>query len=106
MFSESWPKTVSGLPSTSGTTASVAFIRKGKIYIGHVGDSSIVLGYQDEGWLKICKNSDFALLNTHRHFELVGVISSCFQCLPDIRLGVILISCPKPVRMYNVIQAL
>jgi protein phosphatase 1D len=32
----------------SGTTASVAFIRKGKIYIGHVGDSSIVLGYQDE----------------------------------------------------------
>lgn len=52
MFSESWPKTVSGLPSTSGTTASVAFIRKGKIYIGHVGDSSIVLGYQDEGWLK------------------------------------------------------
>ncbi|XP_021921764.1 uncharacterized protein LOC110830790 isoform X2 [Zootermopsis nevadensis] len=46
---ESWPKTVSGLPSTSGTTASVAFIRKGKIYIGHVGDSSIVLGYQDEG---------------------------------------------------------
>ncbi|XP_069700977.1 protein phosphatase 1D isoform X2 [Periplaneta americana] len=46
---ESWPKTASGLPSTSGTTASVAFIRKGKIYIGHVGDSSIVLGYQDEG---------------------------------------------------------
>ncbi|KAJ9576769.1 hypothetical protein L9F63_025334 [Diploptera punctata] len=46
---ESWPKTASGLPSTSGTTASVAFIRKGKIYIGHVGDSSIVLGYQEEG---------------------------------------------------------
>jgi hypothetical protein len=49
IFSESWPKTVYGLPSTSGTTASVAFIRKGKIYIGHVGDSSIVLGYQEEG---------------------------------------------------------
>ncbi|PSN41293.1 Protein phosphatase 1D [Blattella germanica] len=46
---ESWPKTASGLPSTSGTTASIAFIRKGKIYIGHVGDSSIVLGYQEEG---------------------------------------------------------
>jgi len=88
MFSESWPKTVSGLPSTSGTTASVAFIRKGKIYIGHVGDSSIVLGYQDEGWLKICKNSDFALPDPERHVELVGFISSfctCFQCLPDIR---------------------
>jgi hypothetical protein len=52
IFSESWPKTVYGLPSTSGTTASVAFIRKGKIYIGHVGDSSIVLGYQDEGLLE------------------------------------------------------
>jgi len=88
MFSESWPKTVSGLPSTSGTTASVAFIRKGKIYIGHVGDSSIVLGYQDEGWLKIRKNSEFALPNTYKHVELVGLTSSfctCFQCLPDIR---------------------
>ncbi|CAH0549544.1 unnamed protein product [Brassicogethes aeneus] len=44
---EKWPKTASGLPSTAGTTASVAFIRKGKIYIGHVGDSGIILGYQD-----------------------------------------------------------
>ncbi|XP_044762867.1 protein phosphatase 1D [Coccinella septempunctata] len=41
-----WPKTPSGLPSTAGTTASVAFIRRGKIYVGHVGDSGIVLGYQ------------------------------------------------------------
>lgn len=44
-----WPKTSSGLPSTAGTTASVAFIRRGKIYIGHVGDSGIVLGYQEAG---------------------------------------------------------
>ncbi|XP_075983481.1 protein phosphatase 2C [Anticarsia gemmatalis] len=43
---EKWPKTVTGLPSTAGTTASIAFIRRGKIYIGHVGDSAIVLGYQ------------------------------------------------------------
>ncbi|KAK9876475.1 hypothetical protein WA026_012788 [Henosepilachna vigintioctopunctata] len=43
---EKWPKTASGLPSTAGTTASVAFIRRGKIYVGHVGDSGIVLGYQ------------------------------------------------------------
>ncbi|XP_067119373.1 uncharacterized protein Pp2C1 [Centruroides vittatus] len=42
-----WPKTMSGLPSTSGTTASVAFIRRGKMYIGHVGDSRIILGCQD-----------------------------------------------------------
>ena len=45
--SEKWPKTASGLPSTAGTTASIAFIRRGKIYIGHVGDSAIVLGVQD-----------------------------------------------------------
>ncbi|XP_011301478.1 serine/arginine repetitive matrix protein 2 [Fopius arisanus] len=46
---DKWPRTASGLPSTAGTTASIAFIRKGKIYIGHVGDSAIILGYQDEG---------------------------------------------------------
>ena len=45
---EKWPTTSAGLPSTAGTTASVAFIRRGKIYVGHVGDSGIVLGYQDE----------------------------------------------------------
>ncbi|KAK0167541.1 hypothetical protein PV327_004927 [Microctonus hyperodae] len=45
---DKWPRTASGLPSTAGTTASIAFIRKGKIYIGHVGDSGIVLGYQDD----------------------------------------------------------
>ncbi|KAL6257574.1 hypothetical protein P5V15_011149 [Pogonomyrmex californicus] len=46
---DKWPRTASGLPSTAGTTASIAFIRKGKIYIGHVGDSAIILGYQEEG---------------------------------------------------------
>lgn len=45
---DKWPRTASGLPSTAGTTASIAFIRKGKIYIGHVGDSAIILGYQVE----------------------------------------------------------
>jgi len=44
---DKWPKTPSGLPSTSGTTASVAFVRRGKLYIGHVGDSGIVMGYED-----------------------------------------------------------
>jgi protein phosphatase 1D len=33
----------------SGTTTSVAFIRKGKLYLSHVGESSILLVYQDEG---------------------------------------------------------
>jgi protein phosphatase 1D len=46
-YLDKWPRTASGLPSTAGTTASIAFIRKGKIYIGHVGDSGIVLGYQE-----------------------------------------------------------
>lgn len=41
---DKWAKTSSGLPSTSGCTASVVFIRGNKIYIGHVGDSAIVLG--------------------------------------------------------------
>ena len=45
---EKWPKTVSGLPSTAGTTASIAFIRRGKIYVGHVGDSAIVLGFENK----------------------------------------------------------
>lgn len=48
-----WPKTMSGLPSTSGTTASITFIRRGKLYIGHVGDSRIVLGCESmdgENW--------------------------------------------------------
>ncbi|KAM7346694.1 protein phosphatase 2C [Cochliomyia hominivorax] len=45
---DKWPKTANGLPSTAGTTATVAFIRREKIYIGHVGDSGIVLGYQNE----------------------------------------------------------
>ena len=48
LFIEKWPKTANGLPSTAGTTATVAFIRREKIYIGHVGDSGIVLGYQNE----------------------------------------------------------
>lgn len=41
---DSWPKTISGLPSTAGTTASVVFIKGRKMYIAHVGDSSVVLG--------------------------------------------------------------
>lgn len=50
---ETWPRTATGLPSTSGTTATIAFIRRGKIYIGHVGDSCIVLGYQEKGTILI-----------------------------------------------------
>uniref|UniRef100_A0A915D0B8 PPM-type phosphatase domain-containing protein n=1 Tax=Ditylenchus dipsaci TaxID=166011 RepID=A0A915D0B8_9BILA len=34
-----WPD-----PNMPGTTASCAFLRKGKIYIGHVGDSAVIKG--------------------------------------------------------------
>jgi protein phosphatase 1D len=47
--SRKWPKSLSGHTSTAGTTASVAFLRGKKLYIGHVGDSGIVLGCQDPG---------------------------------------------------------
>ncbi|XP_030633158.1 protein phosphatase, Mg2+/Mn2+ dependent, 1Da [Chanos chanos] len=43
-----WPKTLTGLPSTSGTTASVVVIRGNRMYIAHVGDSAVVLGVQDD----------------------------------------------------------
>lgn len=46
---EFWPKTHAGFSSTSGTTASIAFIKNGRLFIGHVGDSKIVLGQCDEG---------------------------------------------------------
>lgn len=43
-FTDTWPKTRHGLPSTSGTTVSVVIVRGKKLYIAHVGDSSIALG--------------------------------------------------------------
>ncbi|KPP69835.1 protein phosphatase 1D-like [Scleropages formosus] len=42
-----WPKTLMGLPSTSGTTASVVVIRGGCMYVAHVGDSAVVLGVRE-----------------------------------------------------------
>ncbi|KAM4046711.1 protein phosphatase 1D [Anomaloglossus baeobatrachus] len=42
-----WPKTLTGLPSTSGTTASVIIIRGDKLYVAHVGDSGVVFGLQN-----------------------------------------------------------
>lgn len=41
-----WPKTMTGLPSTSGTTASVVLLRGNKLYVAHVGDSGVVFGLQ------------------------------------------------------------
>lgn len=46
---DGWPNTLSGLPSTAGTPASVAVICNEKIYTGHVGDSRILFSYQTKG---------------------------------------------------------
>ncbi|KAJ8257095.1 hypothetical protein COCON_G00192470 [Conger conger] len=43
-----WPKTLTGLPSTSGTTASVVVIRGDRMFVAHVGDSGVVLGVRDQ----------------------------------------------------------
>uniref|UniRef100_A0AAV2J230 DNA 5'-3' helicase n=1 Tax=Knipowitschia caucasica TaxID=637954 RepID=A0AAV2J230_KNICA len=43
-----WPRTLTGLPSTSGTTASVVVIRGDRMYVAHVGDSAVVLGVEDQ----------------------------------------------------------
>ncbi|XP_038145129.1 protein phosphatase 1D-like isoform X1 [Cyprinodon tularosa] len=43
-----WPKTITGLPSTSGTTASVIVIRGVHMYVAHVGDSAVVVGVKEE----------------------------------------------------------
>jgi len=45
--------------STAGSTASVLFLKNDKIYIGHVGDSAIVMGLQEDmdnksGWSSSC----------------------------------------------------
>lgn len=67
---DKWPKTSSGLPSTAGTTASIAFIRRGKIYVGHVGDSGIVLGFQKDKEVpessEICKWGATSLTEDHK----------------------------------------
>uniref|UniRef100_A0A1A7XC94 Protein phosphatase 1D magnesium-dependent, delta isoform b n=1 Tax=Iconisemion striatum TaxID=60296 RepID=A0A1A7XC94_9TELE len=42
-----WPKTITGLPSTSGTTASVVVIRGVHMYVAHVGDSAVVVGVKE-----------------------------------------------------------
>ncbi|XP_008330414.1 protein phosphatase 1D-like [Cynoglossus semilaevis] len=42
-----WPKTITGLPSTSGTTASVIVIRGDHMYVAHVGDSAVVVGVKE-----------------------------------------------------------
>ncbi len=53
--SAEWPKTLTGLPSTSGTTASVVVIRGDCMFVAHVGDSSVVLGVREDPADKVIK---------------------------------------------------
>ncbi|XP_037958791.1 protein phosphatase 1D-like [Teleopsis dalmanni] len=46
MARSSWP-TQNGFRCRAGTTASVLFVHNKKVYIAHVGDSSLVMGYYD-----------------------------------------------------------
>lgn len=58
---DSWRKTASGLPSTAGTTASVVIIKGKKMYIAHVGDSSVVLARKlrnKEEWSAVAVTKD------------------------------------------------
>ncbi|CAJ0580646.1 unnamed protein product, partial [Mesorhabditis spiculigera] len=66
-----WDKTGSGYRSTAGTTASVAIIKNGKLYVGHVGDSQITLGkryrFQDVKTNTVqCVTSGFAITEDHK----------------------------------------
>ncbi|VDK83715.1 unnamed protein product [Litomosoides sigmodontis] len=49
---DNWPLTSSGYTSTAGTTASCTFIRRGKIFTGHVGDSAVILGEMNNDEIK------------------------------------------------------
>lgn len=42
-----WPKTVMGHPCTAGTTAALVIIRGNKLYVAHVGDSAVFMGYTE-----------------------------------------------------------
>ncbi|XKL65037.1 hypothetical protein PGB90_005123 [Kerria lacca] len=81
-YHETWPRIATGLPSTSGTTATVAFIKKGKIYIGHVGDSCIVLGYQDKGdFWSYNSASDKFVVSPEPDVSVHPVDVESFRCL-------------------------
>ncbi|XP_045171809.2 uncharacterized protein LOC123533902 [Mercenaria mercenaria] len=63
---DKWPRTASGLPSTAGTTASICIIKNSKLYIGHVGDSAIVLGCNESKSDKIVRPKAKLLTKEHK----------------------------------------
>lgn len=81
-----WSKTNTVLPSTAGTTASVLFIKNGKYYTGHVGDSRIVIS-QEHDESKMCIATQ--LTNDHKP-ELASEITRINRAGGEVRdkLGV------------------
>lgn len=76
-ISDNWPRTPSGLPSTSGTTASIAIIKQGKLYIGHAGDSGIVLGC-DEGPRNAIYMKPKCLTKVNLKISLLSILHESF----------------------------
>lgn len=63
---DKWPKTVSGLPSTAGTTCTIGIIKNSKLYIGHVGDSGIALGFDESKCEKFIRPRGTMLTIDHK----------------------------------------
>lgn len=71
-----WPKRASGNNCTAGTTANVAFIRQSKMFVGHVGDSRIILGRQvvgENSW----KSNSLTTINRPDNPDEVERIHGC-----------------------------
>jgi Protein phosphatase 2C len=90
VFIDSWPKTASGRPSTAGTTASIVIICNGKLYIAHVGDSSVVLG-ESQSMLTYPESSgytaDIVTLVSGFHFVLGCCSTICLLSLVECTAG-------------------
>lgn len=63
---ENWSKTASGLPSTAGTTASIAFVRRGKIFVGQLKQFIMISNYS-----RFSKNINYKQRNTNTYTYLL-----------------------------------
>lgn len=70
-YSDKWPKSANGFPSTSGSTATVAIIREDKLFIAHVGDSTAVLCHRSKSGAVSGKNITEVIISMRpSNFEL------------------------------------
>ena len=64
---ETWKRSKAGTLSTSGTTASVSIIRKDRMFVANVGDSTIVLGRGSEAHTSTDTTHLDAVVLSHDH---------------------------------------